>query len=556
MDAYLGVDVGTQSVKGRAIDVDGRAISEATTEYPLYIPRPGWTEQNPEEMLEAAKRTISAISEDLKGKGYRIKAICFTGQMHTMILLDKAHRPLGMALLWNDGRAAKEAEESVQILKEELGDKFLPEVICNDFLANWTGAHIVYVKKRHEMWKEGSKEAEDERWGRVWEDAHTFLTPRDLIVLYLTGEVSMDFCGGSETSLLDIPAKRWSMDAFRALGIDKLVPPPLFEPGSVIGKVRKEAAGETGLDEETLVIAGAGDCLAGALAGGVLDPGQMLFTLGTSGVAVAPIGDKPLVDPQLRTQVHFSTVPGKLVNMGTVNGAGIGLRFFRDVLGEEYKGLAGALNRRIPTDPYDLLTKRASMAPPGSNGVMFSPYLTGDRIVKSPQGRGAWYGISAYLLERDSNGDANMIRAILEGVCFAVRDAIEIIKGLLPQDKPLSEIRMVGGGARSHFWVQLAADIFGQRVCTTTAEDASYGMALLAGVGAEAFSMEEAAGKIKIVRTYEPRAPLSAFYEKFYNEAYKDHYDRSQRDIDRAILSCLSSKEYKEAYEFWSEGAQ
>jgi len=551
MDAYLGVDVGTQSVKGRAIDGDGKLISEASTEYPLYIPRPGWTEQDPREMLEAAKMTISTISRDLKEKGYRIKALCFTGQMHTMILLDEAHKPLGMALLWNDGRAAREAEESAQILKRELGDNFLLDVICNDFLANWTGAHIVYVKKRHEEWKKGSRDVEDERWACVWEKAHTFLTPRDLIVLYLTGELSMDFCGGSETSLLDIPAKRWSQEAFRVLGIDKLIPPPLFEPGSVIGEVRREAAQEMGLEEGAMVVAGAGDCLAGALAGGVLDVGQMLFTLGTSGVAVAPIGDKPLVDPQLRTQVHFSTVPGKLVNMGTVNGAGIGLRFFRDVLGLEYKDLADSLSRKIPTDPYDLLTKRAAMAPPGSNGVMFSPYLTGDRILKSPQGRGAWYGISAYLLERESNGDANLIRAILEGVCFAVRDAIEIIKGLLPEEIPLSEIRMVGGGARSRFWVQLAADVFGQRVCTTTAEDASYGMALLAGVGAGAFSIEEAAGKIKVVQVYEPRAPLQAFYEKLYKEAYKGHYDRSQREIDEAILSCLSSREYKEAYEFW-----
>lgn len=549
MDAFLGVDVGTQSVKGTAVDERGELLAEVSTEYPLYIPQPGWTEQSPLEMRQAAFETIRKIVSALSSMepSYKVKAVCFTGQMHTMILLDDANEALGVALLWNDGRAAREASDGAQLLKEKLGERFLLDVICNDFLANWTGAHLFYVKRRWEDWKAGSSDQEAQRWGPAWERASKFLTPRDYIVLSLCCEVAMDYCGGSETSLMDIPSKRWATEAFEVLGIDKLTPPQLLEPGSIIGGVTKAASEETGLDEGTLIIAGAGDCLAGALAGGVLEVGQMLFTLGTSGVAVAPIGTKPLVDPQLRTQVHYSTVPNVLVNMGCVNGAGIGLRMYRDVFADTYRAVA----QKLGVDPYELLTRRAAQVPPGSNGVMFSPYLTGDRIVKAPQGKGCWYGISAYLLEPESNGEACLIRAILEGVCFAVRDAIEIIKGLLPEEQELKEIRMVGGGARSRFWVQLASDIFGQPVCTTTARDASYGMALLAAVGAGAMSLQEAASKIKVVERFEPREVIARFYNKLYREVYFGHYDKSQREIDEAMNELMQSEEYREAYAFW-----
>ncbi len=546
--AFLGLDVGTQSVKGRAIDEQGNLLAEASTEYPLYIPQPGWTEQEPTEMWEAARTTIRKVVDTLKRQDppARIAAVCATGQMHTMILLDQAKRPLGRALLWNDGRAAKDAEEGAQRLKEQLGERFLIDKLCNDFLANWTGAHLFYVRNRAEEFGRGIRTPETERWAQAWEAAVTFLTPRDFIVLQLTGEVSMDMCGGSETSLLDIPQKQWSLEAFKVLGIDKLQPPPLYEPATVIGTVTKQAAEETGLEEGIPVVAGAGDCLAGALAGGVLKVGQVLFTLGTSGVVVVPIGEKPLVDEQLRTQVHYSTVPNVLINMGCVNGAGIGLRLFRDVLGDTYRTAA----QKLGVDPYDLLTERAKQVPPGSHGLLFSPYITGDRIVKAPQGRGAWYGLTAFLMEPDSGGDACLIRAVLEGVCGAVRDGWEIIKSLLPQVS-FEPIRMVGGGARSPFWCQLTADVFGHPVCTTTAEDASYGMALLAGVGAGAFSIWEAAERIKVVRVFEPNPTLAAFYDRWFHEVYRGHYDRSQRELDAAIERLLSSPEYVEALSVW-----
>ncbi|MFA0756424.1 MAG: hypothetical protein YPKNTGVA_001945 [Candidatus Fervidibacter sp.] len=549
--AFLGLDVGTQSVKGRAIDEQGNLLAEASTEYPLYIPQPGWTEQEPAEMWQATCETIQKVVAALKrcDPPAEIAAVCATGQMHTMILLDENKQPLGRALLWNDGRAAKDAEEGAALLKSRLGERFLVDTLCNDFLANWTGAHLFYVRNRADEFAQGVRNPETERWAQAWERAVTFLTPRDFIVLNLTGEGGMDMCGGSETSLMDIPAKRWAMDAFKVLGIDKLQPPPLYEPGTIIGTVTKQAAEATGLKEGTLVIAGAGDCLAGALAGGVLKVGQVLFTLGTSGVVVAPIGEKPLVDEQLRTQVHYSTVPNILVNMACVNGAGIGLRMFRDVLGDAYKVAA----QKLGIDPYELLTQRASQVPPGSHGILFSPYITGDRIVKAPQGRGAWYGLTAFLMEPESKGDACLIRAVLEGVCFAVRDGWEIIRKLL-LGVTFEPIRMVGGGARSPFWCQLAADIFGHPVCTTTAEDASYGMALLAGVGAGAFSIWEAAERIKIVRIFEPNPSIAAFYDRFYREVFHGHYDRSQRELDTAIERALNSPEYAKAFRAWRNG--
>lgn len=546
--AFLGLDVGTQSVKGRAIDEQGNLLAEVSTEYPLYLPQPGWTEQEPREMLQAATETIRKVVTELKRHDppAEVVAVCATGQMHTMVLLDENKQPQGRALLWNDGRAAKDAEEGTALLKSKLGERYLVDTLCNDFLANWTGAHLFYVRNRADEFAKGIRNPETERWAKAWESAHTFVTPRDFIVLALTGETAMDMCGGSETSLMDIPNKRWALDAFKVLGIDKLQPPPLFEPGATIGKVTKQAAEATGLKEGTPVVAGAGDCLAGALAGGVLKVGQVLFTLGTSGVVVAPIGTKPLVDEQLRTQVHYSTAPDVLINMGCVNGAGIGLRLFRDVLGDTYRTAA----QKLGVDPYELLTERAAQVPPGSHGILFSPYITGDRIVKAPQGRGAWYGLTAFLMEPESKGDACLIRAVLEGVCFAVRDGLEIIRGLL-KDVTFEPIRMVGGGARSAFWCQLTADIFNHPVCTTTAEDASYGMALLAGVGTGAFSLEEAAERIKVVRVFEPKPAIAAFYDKLYREVFHGHYDRSQRELDDAVERVLRSAEYTEAVRAW-----
>ncbi len=183
---------------------------------------------------------------------------------------------------------------------------------------------------------------------------------------------------------------------------------------------------------------------------------------------------------------------------------------------------------------------------------MFSPYITGDRIVKAPQGRGAWYGLTAFLMEPESRGDACLIRAVLEGICFAVRDGWEIIRKLL-SSVSFEPIRMVGGGGRSAFWCQLTSEIFGHPVATTTAEDASYGMALLAGVGAGAFSIWDAAEKIKVVRVFEPNPVISAFYDRFYREVYYGHYDRNQRELDAAVEKILSSHEYAEAVKEWGK---
>ncbi|MCS7223291.1 MAG: FGGY family carbohydrate kinase [Armatimonadetes bacterium] len=547
-EAVLGLDVGTQSVKAVAVDASGTLLTEASQDYPLYIPQPGWTEQEPFEMWQAACSAIRKVLNALAvaGDDYRIRAVCATGQMHSLILLDEQNQPVGRALLWNDGRAADIAEKSRNRLTEALGPSYLLEVLCNDFLANWTGAHIAYVKDCYERFHSGARDEETGRWAEAWEKARSFLTPRDFIAYQLTGVRAMDMCGGSETSLMDLPAKKWAEDAFRILGLDQLTPPPLMEPGEVIGSVTRKAADETGLEEGTAVVAGAGDCLAGGLAGGVLKVGQVLFTLGTSGVIVAPIGTKPLVDPQLRTQVHYSTVPNVLVNMGCVNGAGIGLRLYRDVLGAPFRSVAEALGR----DPYELLIEAAAQVPPGSYGLMFSPYITGDRLVKAPQGRGAWYGLTAFLMEEESKREAGLIRSVLEGICLAVRDAWEIIRSLLP-DQEFEPIRMVGGGSRSLFWAQMTADILGHPVALTTARDASYGMALLAQVGAGWCSLEDATRAIQVTRIFQPRPAFQGFYDLFYHEVFKGHYDRSQRELDERMISLLSRPEYRDALNAW-----
>ncbi len=548
--AFLGLDVGTQSVKAIAIDEIGRILAEASQPYPLYIPHPGWTEQEPMEMWQAACSAIQQVLAALQSseESVEIRGVCATGQMHSMILLNGDRRPIGRALLWNDGRASEVAQRARETVEKSLGSSFFVETLCNDFLANWTGAHLAYVKDCYDRRETFAGDLEVDRWAAAWEAARSFVTPRDLVVLQLTGQTAMDMCGGSETSLMDIPAKRWASEVFRVLGLDRLDPPPLLEPGQVIGEVTRAASEVTGLRQGTPVVAGAGDCLAGALAGGVLKVGQVLFTLGTSGVIVAPIGTKPLVDRQLRTQVHYSTVPNVLVNMGCVNGAGIGLRLYRDVLAHSFRVVGNA----VGTDPYDLLIQAARTAPPGSYGVMFSPYVTGDRIVKAPQGRGAWYGLTAFLMEPESKGEACLIRSILEGICLAVRDAWEIIRSLLT-DVSFEPIRMVGGGSRSPFWVQLTADILGHPVAVTTAKDASFGMALLARSGAESINVEEVASVIQVTCTYQPRQELQAFYNLLYEQVFKGHYDKSQRELDDGLRELLSSQEYKEAIDFWKK---
>lgn len=517
MANLMGVDVGTQSVRATLVNEKGELLAQEGTEYPLSMPQPGWTEQSPSAMMKAAHESIRKVASK-----HRVDAISQTGQMHTMILIDGKLKPIGRALLWNDGRAAEVADEC----SKKLGSKLLKGTLCNPFLANWTGAHLAYVSQPKPAGPE-------KRWEELWAKAYSFVTPRDLLVLSLTGVHAMDYCGASETSLMDVKAKAWSTEVFQKLGIDKLALPPLYEPGAVIGTVTKAAAKATGLREDTPVVAGAGDCLAGALAGGVTDVGQLLFTLGTSGVAVAPVGKSPLVDDDLRTQIHYSTEPDNLVNMVCVNGAGIGLRLYRDVLGHSY--VREAKKRKL--DPYEVLAGRAAQAPPGSNGLMFSPYISGDRLVKAPRGKGAWYGLSDYLMEAKSKGDANLIRSVMEGVCLAVKDGIEVISALLAtKRKKVTEIRMVGGGSRSPFWVQLAANVFGQAVHVTSAPEGSQAMALLAGVGINCFrDVREAAKLIKKGKKYSPKAKVAKYYDALYHQVYAGHYDRSQRALDEAM---------------------
>ena len=458
----LGIDVGTGGTRALIIDEQGRVVASATEEHePFASPKIGWAEQRPEDWWRATGIAVKSALAKAKLSGDAIACVGFSGQMHGAVMLDDKMQVVRPALIWCDQRTEKQSRD----LADKIGESKLIQLTCNPPLTNFTLTKFLWTR-----------ENEPQNWARV---RHVML-PKDYVRFRLSGERAIDMADASGTLLLDVTNRRWSRDVLDATGIDERILPSLHESPDVCGQVSAEGAAATGLKPGTPVVAGAGDQAAGATGMGIVRPGAVSATIGTSGVVFAAT-DRPALDPRGRLHTFCHAIPGRWHVMGVTQAAGLSLRWFRDQFG------AGANDGR---DPYERLSDEAAKVPAGSEGALWAPYLMGERTPHlDPNARGALVGLSA------SHTRAHVIRAIMEGVAFSLRDTFTIFDEMRV---PVSNVRLGGGGARSELWRQIQADVYGRDVEIVEAEEgAAYGAAILAGVGVKMWpSVDEACDSV------------------------------------------------------------
>jgi xylulokinase len=457
----FGIDVGTGGTRAVIIDEGGHVVASATEEHtPFASPQIGWAEQNPEDWWRAAGIAVRKALTQASLRKDQISCVGFSGQMHGAVVLDSAGKVVRPALIWCDLRTEKQCQE----LNQRIGSARLIQLTCNPALANFTLTKLLWVR-----------ENEPENWGRI----RSVMLPKDYIRFRMTGERAIDMADASGTLMLDVAHRRWSSEVLQAVEIDSSILPALHESPQVCGKISSAGAAATGLAEGTPVVAGAGDQAAGAVGMGIVRPGSVSATIGTSGVVFAAT-DSPALDPQGRLHTFCHAVPGLWHVMGVTQSAGFSLRWFRD------RFLRGQTNPAEPSDSYDQLCTEAAGAPAGSDGLLWAPYLMGERTpYLDSNARAALLGLTA------SHTRAHVVRAILEGVAFSLQDTFTIFRDM---KLPVNSIRLGGGGARSQLWRQIQADVYGQEVERVEAEEgAAYGAAILAGVGAQIWPSVEAA---------------------------------------------------------------
>jgi len=480
----LGVDVGTGGTRAVILDQNGRLLASATEEHePFASPQIGWAEQNPEDWWRACGIAVRKALASAGFGGDQIGCVGFSGQMHGAVMLDAADEAVRPALIWCDLRTEKQCQD----LTQRIGAEELIRLTCNPALPNFTLTKFLWVR-----------ENEPENWKRV----RSVMLPKDYVRFRLTGDRATDMADASGTLMLDVAHRRWSDEVLQAAEMEKSLLPRLFESSEICGKVSVAGAAATGLQQGTPVVAGAGDQAAGAVGMGIAVPGAVSATIGTSGVVFAAT-DCPALDAKGRLHTFCHAVPGRWHVMGVTQSAGLSLRWFRDRF-----GAGGSENG---TDSYERLTAEAAAIPPGSDGLLWAPYLMGERTPHlDPNARAALIGLTA------SHKRGHVVRAILEGVAFSLRDSFTLFAEM---NVPVRNIRLGGGGARSLLWRQIQADVYGREVEILEAEEgAAYGAAILAGVGAGVWSSVDTACS-EVVKVAQRVAPQPAVVERM-NTSY------------------------------------
>ncbi|HSE22559.1 MAG TPA: xylulokinase [Pyrinomonadaceae bacterium] len=488
--SFLGIDVGTGGSRAVLIDHNGQIIAAKTVEHAVFAsPQTGWAEQDPRDWWRASAAAIRAIVEDDRVNKDEISGIGLSGQMHGSVLLDQQDQVLRPALIWCDQRT----DLQCQRLTNDIGASRLIELTCNPALTGFTLPKLLWVRDNEPD---------------IWSQVRSLLLPKDYVRLRLTGDKATDVADASGTLLLDVTNRTWSAEVLAATNLNEAILPQLYESQEITGVLSVEAARETGLRQGIPVVAGAGDQAAGAVGVGIVQPGSVSATIGTSGVVFAAT-NQPALDPKGRVHTFCHAVPSRWHVMGVTQGAGLSLRWFKDQFGVIDGGHG---------DPYDRLSNEAASVPAGANGLLWAPYLMGERTPHlDPNARAALVGITA------SHTRAHVVRAILEGVAFSLRDSFEILKEM---GVPAKSVRLAGGGARSALWRQIQADIYGQTVETVEAEEgAAYGVAILAGVAMKAWpSVDDAcAAVVKTKARVAPEAKSAELMDRQY-KAFKALY--------------------------------
>lgn len=494
MATLLGIDLGTSGTKTVLFEETGTPIASHTVEYPLYQPHNGWAEQEPDDWWAAVVEGIRAVLARSHRKAEEIAAIGLSGQMHGLVMLDKDNRVLRRSILWCDQRTAEECIE----MEALVGRDRLMAITANPALTGFTASKILWVR-RHEP--------------EIYEQCAHILLPKDFIRFKLTGEYATEVSDASGMQLLDVPHRCWSREVLDRLQIDPGWLGRVYESPEITGQVTAAAARETGLAEGTPVVGGAGDNAAAAVGTGVVTAGSAFTTIGTSGVVYMHTDDMA-IDPAGRVHTFCCAVPGAWHVMGVTQGAGLSLKWFRDTLCGAEKETAANMG----VDPYVLLDKEAARAPLGANGLLYLPYLMGERTPHlDPAARGVFFGLSAMHEKRD------LLRAVMEGVSFSLMDCLSVCGEM---GLTASSMAACGGGGSSPFWRQMLADIYGCPIQTVASrEGPALGAALLAGVGARLYASvpEACAAVVAVGEEQLPDGERHAQYQVRY-ALYRDLY--------------------------------
>jgi len=491
MTVAIGVDVGTTGAQAVAVDEGGGVVATASSGYPLLTPRPGWTEQDPAEWWRAAREVLARTTSEVADRGDVVGGLGLTGQMHGSVFLDGSGEVIRPALLWNDQRTAKQCEA----ITELVGEQRLVQITGNPTLTGFQAPKVLWLR-----------DEEPDAYARV---EHVLL-PKDSIRYRLAGEFATDASDAAGTLFLDLEQRRWSQEVLDALGVPGEWLPPVFESPEAAGALRASVAAELGLVSGVPIAAGGGDNAAAAIGTAITRDGLMSSSIGTSGVLFAH-ADTPALDPSGRIHAFCHAVPGRYCLLAVTLSAGGSLRWWRDVTGLDYEALVA----------------EAASVPAGAEGLLFLPYLTGERTPHlDPQARGVFLGLTA----RHTRG--HMTRALMEGVLFSLRDGLEIMRDLEIRPK---EIRATGGGASAPLWLQLQADVYGLPVHRLRIEEgAAYGAALLGHVAAGTFaSVEEASTVVKtMAEVTEPDQRATEAYDSIY-DVYRSVYASLREDMHR-----------------------
>ncbi len=486
---WLGIDTGTGGTRALLVDELGRVKAGFTAPHEdMRMDKPLWAEQRPEDWWGAAQKAVAGVLAEAKVTGKEVNGVALSGQMHGLVLLDESNRVVRPALIWCDQRSQAQVDRINQI----VGKANILAYTANPMLTGFTLPKLLWVRDN-----------EPQSFART----RKVLLPKDYVRFELTSEYATEVSDASGTALFDVVLRRWSHQMLDRLQLDRALLPRVYESSEVTGQVSARAAALTGLAEGTPVIGGGGDQASSAVGNGIVEPGAVSCTLGTSGVVFAHM-EKANYDPAGRVHTFCHAVKGAWHVMGVTQGAGLSLQWFRNRLAQ---GLS-----------YDDLTAEAAAAQPGSQGLFWLPYLMGERTPHlDSSARGGWIGVTA------KHTRADMIRALLEGVCYSQKDCLDILEQM---GVSVQAVRLSGGGARSTFWRQLLADVLSRRVVTLASQEGSaYGAAILAMVGTGAYgSVPEACrAVIREVDSVTPRPHESQLYRRGH-EVYRALYPTLQ----------------------------
>ncbi|TCN28078.1 xylulokinase [Mesobacillus foraminis] len=488
MKYVIGVDLGTSAVKILLVNKDGKVCQEVSKSYPLIQEKSGYSEQDPEEWVVKTVEGIKELVQGFDGKAEDIEGISFSGQMHGLVLLDEQNEIIRNSILWNDTRTSEQCRQ----IYEAVGKEKLLSITKNPALEGFTLPKLLWVKE-HEP--------------ENFEKASVFLLPKDYLRYRLTGQIHSEYSDAAGTLLLNVGEKKWSTEICEIFGIKPELCPPLAESHGHVGNITSDVALQTGLAESTKVFAGGADNACGAIGSGILAEGRTLCSVGTSGVVLSY---EERNDQDFEGKVHYFNhgEENAYYTMGVTLAAGYSLSWFKDTFAKD--------------EEFDSLLAHIDQVPIGANGLLFTPYLAGERTPYADALiRGSFIGMDASHQRRD------FVRSVLEGITFSLNESIEIFR---ENGKKIDTVISIGGGAKNETWLQMQADIFNAKIVKLSSEQGpGMGAAMLAAYGCGWFSSLQQCAEhfVEAVKTYEPIEANVGQYQKLFS-LYKQVYQQTR----------------------------